>query len=417
MPLNPTRNVEGENPRGNVRPKLTICFVTTYPPKPDGIATYSDELICTLKSYGHIVYVICNPDLAVGGHEGQEGVFPVMEAEKEGWHRDVFDTITMLDPDVVHLQHEYGLYDIDDQLSTDLLDLLVLLHLNAVPTVITYHSVYSTLSKKELVFMNLSLQLVDAGIVHEELQKIFLPVNLGWVPQNVYVIPHGAGLLRDRDRKEGVPDEAEAKRRYGLDGRDVVMCLGWWEPYKKFEDVVKIWPEVVKEASNAVLVIAGDARPGSKNGMHYAPTLLDVIAESPARDSIMVIQGSFSPQEYITILNAADVVVLPYESSTQSGVLAHAFSLGKPAVVTNVGGLVAEVAASGAGLVTVRGDLDELRDHIVLLLKSEQMRAKYAQRAVQYVQQKIGWNYIAGMHQSIYSLVTRGRKSEASAHF
>ena len=87
-----------------------------------------------------------------------------MEVEKVGWHRDVFNTITMLTPDVVHLQHEYGLYDIDDQLSTDLLDLLVLLHLNNVPTVITYHSVYSTLSKKELVFMNLSLQLVDAGI-------------------------------------------------------------------------------------------------------------------------------------------------------------------------------------------------------------------------------------------------------------
>jgi len=318
----------------------------------------------------------------------------------------VFDTITLLAPDVVHLQHEYGLYDVDGQLSTELLDLLVLLHLSTVPTVITYHSVYSTLSKKELVFMNLSLQLVDAGIVHEELQKIFLPVNLGWVPQNVYVIPHGAGLLRG----EGVPDEAESKRRYGLDGKNVVMCLGWWEPYKKFEDVVKIWPEVVKEAPNAVLVIAGDARPGSKKGMHYAPTLLEVIAASPARDSITVIQGSFSPHEYITILNAADVVVLPYESSTQSGVLAHAFSLGKPAVVTNVGGLIAEVAASGAGLVTIRGDLDDLRDQIVLLLKNEQMRAKYAQRAVQYVQQKIGWKYVANMHQSLYSLVTKGKK-------
>ncbi len=409
MHLTATRNVEGENLRENARPKLTICFVTTYPPKPDGIAIYSDELIRALKSYGHTAYVICNPDLTVGGHGGQEGVFPVMEVEKVGWHRDVFNTITMLTPDVVHLQHEYGLYDIDDQLSTDLLDLLVLLHLNNVPTVITYHSVYSTLSKKELVFMNLSLQLVDAGIVHEELQKIFLPVNLGWVPQNVYVIPHGAGLLQEG----GVPDESESKRRYGLDGKDVVMCLGWWEPYKKFEDVITIWPDVIKEAPNAVLVIAGDARPGSKTGMHYAPTLLEVIAESPARDSITVIQGSFSPQEYTTILNAADIVVLPYESSTQSGVLAHAFSLGKPAVVTNVGGLIAEVSASGAGLVTIRGDLDELRDHILLLLKNEQMRAKYAQRAVQYVQQKIGWKYVASMHQSLYSLVTSGKKSEA----
>ena len=118
MHLTATRNVEGENLRENARPKLTICFVTTYPPKPDGIAIYSDELIRALKSYGHTAYVICNPDLTVGGHGGQEGVFPVMEVEKVGWHRDVFNTITMLTPDVVHLQHEYGLYDIDDQLST-----------------------------------------------------------------------------------------------------------------------------------------------------------------------------------------------------------------------------------------------------------------------------------------------------------
>jgi len=394
----------------DIIPNLTLCMVTPYPPRFGGIAAYADELIHAIKSYDYTVYVICNPDVSNGGHGGQEGVYPAMDVEKTGWHKDVFKAIKNINPDIVHIQHEYGLYDIDDKFSTDLLDLLVLLNLDRIPTAITYHSVYTTLSSKEHVFMNLSLQLVDAGIVHEELQKIFLPVNLGWVPQNLHVIPHGAKMVGEVD----VPDAAEAKRIYGLSGKDVVMCLGWWEPYKKFEDVVKIWPEVVKGDPNAILVIAGDARPGSKRGIIYKPALLTAIDESPAKESIVLIQGSFSPKEYNTILNAADIIILPYDRSSQSGVLAHAFALGKAAIVTDVGGLMTEVRASGAGVVAALGDLDALRDYILLLLKNEHIRARYAQKAVQYVQKKIGWKYVAGMHLSLYSSIVRSKKGEGS---
>ena len=104
-----------------------------------------------------------------------------MDTQGVGWYQGVLDVIDKLNPDVVHIQHEYGLYDIDGKLSTDLLDLLIRLNLQKIPTVMTYHSVYSTLGDKEHVFMNVSLQLIDAAVVHEELQKIFLPVNLGWV--------------------------------------------------------------------------------------------------------------------------------------------------------------------------------------------------------------------------------------------
>ncbi len=331
--------------------------------------------------------------------------FPAMDTQKAGWPQDVLDVINKLNPDAVHIQHEYGLYDIDGRLSTDLLDLLVRLNLLRIPTVVTYHSVYSTLGDKEHVFMNLSLQLIDAGIVHEELQKIFLPANLGWVPQNVTVIPHGAEVLE----AGGVPDVVESKKEYGLQGKDVVMCLGWWEEYKRFEDVVEIWPQVVRNVPDAALVIAGDARPGSRGGVRYKPTLLKAVDDSPAKDSIIVIQGSFHPKEYLTIENAADIVVLPYEQSSQSGVLAHAFSLGKPAVVTDVGGLRAEVEASGGGVVVPRGDLEQLKEYIVLLLSNRQIRERYAQRALAYVEKRIGWKYVAGMHQSLYLSIIKNK--------
>jgi glycosyltransferase involved in cell wall biosynthesis len=152
---------------------------------------------------------------------------------------------------------------------------------------------------------------------------------------------------------------------------------------------VAIWPEVVAKVPNAVLVIAGDAGPGSRSGVLYKPTLLKAVEGSLARESIVVIQGSFLPTEYLAVENAADIVVLPYDHSTQSGVLAHAFSLGKPAIVTDAGGLMAEVRASTAGVAVTRGDRDQLKEYLVLLLSDRQLRERYALRALAYVEKRI----------------------------
>jgi glycosyltransferase involved in cell wall biosynthesis len=143
--------------------------------------------------------------------------------------------------------------------------------------------------------------------------------------------------------------------------------------------------------------------------------LLKAVADSSAKDSIVVIQGSFQPKEYLTIENAADIVVLPYEQSSQSGVLAHAFSLGKPAVVTDVGGLRDEVEASGGGVVVPRGDLEQLKDYVVLLLSNRQIRERYSQRALSYVEKRIGWKYVAGIHQSLYLSIIKNKSRAVRA--
>ena|GEM_PF-1484081 len=48
-------------------PRMRICFVSPYPPRFGGIATYTHELIAGIKERGHAVYVICYPDLNAGG--------------------------------------------------------------------------------------------------------------------------------------------------------------------------------------------------------------------------------------------------------------------------------------------------------------------------------------------------------------
>ncbi len=382
---------------------LHVCMVTPYPPRHDGIAIYSSELISAIESLGHSVDVIAHVDSDVGGHESQPNVFGIIDITKPDWERAVFHKIMDLKPDVVHIQHEYGLYANEGDYGISIIDLLFLLFVARIPVVITYHSVYSTLSREEAIFTSLSLDTVDAGIVHEEFQKIFLPANLGRIPANVYVIPHGAKTAVAED----VPDAREAKNRFGLKGKQVVLCIGWWEPNKRFEDVVTIWPDVLEKAEDTALVIAGDARPGSPSGLYYKPKLLKAVQESPVRDHIQVITGAFTPKEYDTILNLADLVVMPYDRASQSGNLAHAFALGKPAVVTAVEGLKAEVEASQAGISVPLGSLEDLKAALLLLLRNDELRELFSNRALEYVQRKIGWSIVAKKHVLLYEIAVQ----------
>ncbi|MGP8012527.1 MAG: glycosyltransferase [Halobacteriota archaeon] len=372
---------------------MNIVMVTSWSPRHCGIATYSSELVGALRKNGHHVDIICHTDEDYGGHR-EEDVYPVIDTNDPGWDEKVHATLEQIKPDVVHIQHEYGLYLTHGDYGGRILPLLFRLKLEKIPSVMTYHSIYTSLDRPEAIFTDVSLRLLDSAIVHAEVQKLFLPYNLDWIPHNVHVISHGA--------KEVVPDPL-AKERFGLAGKKVALCIGWFEPNKRFEDVIEIWPEVIREAGTAaILLIAGDARPGSITGIKYKEQLLRKIEESPAKGNIKTILGAFDPDTYDSIISASDFVVLPYKHASQSGNLAHSFALNKPAIVSSLEGLKAEIEASGAGIAVPVDDLDELRKAITILLTSDLMLETYSEHAKGYVANHIVWENVARKHTLVY---------------
>ena len=372
---------------------MNIVMVTSWSPRHCGIATYSSELVGALRKNGHHVDIICHTDEDYGGHR-EEDVYPVIDTNDPGWDEKVHATLEQIKPDVVHIQHEYGLYLTHGDYGGRILPLLFRLKLEKTPSVMTYHSIYTSLDRPEAIFTDVSLRLLDSAIVHAEVQKLFLPYNLDWIPHNVHVISHGA--------KEVVPDPL-AKERFGLAGKKVALCIGWFEPNKRFEDVIEIWPEVIREAGTAaILLIAGDARPGSITGIKYKEQLLRKIEESPAKGNIKTILGAFDPDTYDSIISASDFVVLPYKHASQSGNLAHSFALNKPAIVSSLEGLKAEIEASGAGIAVPVDDLDELRKAITILLTSDLMLETYSEHAQGYVANHIVWENVARKHTLVY---------------
>ncbi len=89
-----------------------------------------------------------------------------------------------------------------------------------------------------------------------------------------------------------------------------------------------------------------------------------LISESLRKDNIVVFE-QYIPDEMVSILfSAADVLVLPYRSATQSGVVALAYQLELPMIATDVGALGSTVQEAQTGLVIPSATVEYLSEGI-----------------------------------------------------
>lgn len=384
---------------------MKIAWVSSWPPRHCGIATYSCDLVTAIRNAGHRVEVVCHTD---GGTPGEEDVHPIIDINSPLWADKLYRTISSLRPDIVHIQHEFGLYRRGNDFATGLFSPIFQWRIKgAFPIVITYHSVYGKLRQKVALYMDVVQKLVDAGIVHELYQCVHFPTNLGRAARNVYVIPHGAKYIRPYPN-------ARFKERIGFKADHKVLgLLGWFDPNKGFEKVLDSWDYIAERAGPSTrLVLAGDERDGSRRQKRYKEKLINIVNSRRYRDRIKVILGKFSPEEYEDILKSFDVMVLPYKRGSQSGNLAHSFACGVPAIATGIEGLKEEVEKSGAGIIVSPRDNDGLIGSIIMLIKDSELTSRFSKRAFRYVKSKISWECVAQRHIELYRKLIKDREEK-----
>ena len=82
----------------------------------------------------------------------------------------------------------------------------------------------------------------------------------------------------------------------------------------------------------------------------------------------------FLDEEIDFYFSVADVVVLPYISATQSGIIQIAFGFDKPVITTNVGGLPDVVKNGKTGFIVPQGDANALSNAIVSYFEEKKER-------------------------------------------
>ena len=368
---------------------MRIGFVSTYPPIECGIATYTQYLNTALRESGNETFVISEY-----GAQGQ-AVFPVFHHGSASFATDVFNTSTRMTPDLVHIQHEYGLYGA--QRGVSVIELILRYRMAGIPVVVTLHTLYEDLKPDEHMILKHMIDECGAVIVHEDYQKDTLLRYFGAMPhaeQKTHVIEHGVRELAP------MPD---AKQKLELEGKKVILLCGYFRPSKGFHKIIDIFPQICEEVPDAVLVVAGKTR--NIEFDEYRRELFTKLNESPVADSITILRGQFPQHTFDTIIAAADVVVLPYEVGAQSGMMAQCFAQGVPVVTSGLPAFRRLLERSGGGRVA-ESDAD-YKGLIVQLLRDEALRSDLGANIRAYIEKQAGWSSIAEAHTKVYrSVVT-----------
>jgi D-inositol-3-phosphate glycosyltransferase len=143
---------------------------------------------------------------------------------------------------------------------------------------------------------------------------------------------------------DGIPRDI-ACEKLSLDPKEKYMLFfGFIRRYKGLDLLLRAMAEETTKETGAKLIIAGEFYEDSK---FYT----DLIAELGIQDRV-ILRTDFIPNgEVATYFSAADLIVQPYRSATQSGVSQVAYHFSKPMIVTNVGGLAEFVPHGEVGFV------------------------------------------------------------------
>jgi glycosyltransferase involved in cell wall biosynthesis len=136
----------------------------------------------------------------------------------------------------------------------------------------------------------------------------------------------------------------EARARLGIDSKHVILFFGYIREYKGLDVLIDAMPDVIKQIPDAHLLIVGES-------YEKISRYTEQIARLGLQKNTTLI-NKFVPNEEVGLyFTAGDVVCLPYRSATQSGPLNIAYGMGKPVIVTDVGGLAEFVVPEKTGFV------------------------------------------------------------------
>lgn len=278
-----------------------------------GIATYTEQLVSELRKHVAEVKIFaedvpgCSDDVLRCWKRGESCL-------------ELARLIHEYEPDVVFMQHEFGIFP----KATHFLKLLELL--DSVPYVVTLHSVYEHLDK------TVCTSYIRNAIVHTTFGEDCLK-RLGH-RNEVFVLPHGCHFYGDVEPLWNIFQNERA-----------VIQFGFGFEYKGLDqaiEAVKILKERSPDFKDIFYCFLCSESNHTRSIQHrYYETIRRTVEEHGLQDNITVLRGYLSEQHLQNFLRVAKLAVFPYKNNPSnvvygaSGAIRKAMSNGIPVIASD----------------------------------------------------------------------------------
>lgn len=387
---------------------MHVTFVSTFPPKACGIATFTGDLVRAARGQSAMQANVVAVDESVTGAPAGGDVAYTIRRDEPGDYVSAAEFINYTGTDVVCVQHEFGIFGGSEGAYA-----LELMRRLTKPVVTTLHTVLMNPSAAYHRALLAVASASDQLVVMSEKARSILQEVYGIAPERAQVVHHGVPSL---------PFEKTAcyKPAIDADGRTVLMTFGLLGPGKGIEDVLEALPSVVRVQPDALYIVLGATHPEVKKqkGEAYRRRLQRRVGELGLEEHVRFVDEYVDDETLHTYLGACDVYVTPYPGRDQicSGTLAYAVGAGK-AIVSTPYLYAEELLADGRGRLVDFGDAAAMREALGTLAADDGAREALRARAYAFGQQ-MTWPRVAEGYQRTFEAAAqraRVRHSGASS--
>ena len=383
-----------------------IAFISDYPPRKCGIATFTQDLRNAINSqYPHSeTFIISVNDLPEGYNYPPEVRFEIQHNDLSNY-RNAADYLNFNPVDIVCVQHEFGIFG-----GPAGNYLLTLLKEIKSPIVTTFHTILKNPDVEQMKVMRELIRLSSRYVVMSETGKDFLEKIYHADPLRIDIIPHGIPDMP-------FVDPNFYKDQFGVEGKYVILTFGLISPGKGIENVLKALPKVIKKFSNIVYIVLGATHPNllRQQGESYRFSLERLANDLGINKNVIFYNRFVSLEELKEFIGAADIYITPYlnEAQITSGTLSYAFGCGK-AVISTPYWHAQELLNDSRGILVPFNNPDAIAEAIEELISNETLRHSMRKKAY-IIGREMIWSNIAHLYMESF-IKARRSKIQLSKH-
>jgi glycosyltransferase involved in cell wall biosynthesis len=356
--------------------EIKMLIVSSYPPRECGLATFSNDILNSIKKvFGHTLPIeVCALQNNKSKLEyGDEVKYTISSSSIDDYRLVAEQINERNDIGVVCIQHEFGLHggEYGDYF------LVFLLALNK-PIMTVFHTVLPNPDEKRRKVVEAIVDLSNKIVVLTNKSQEILINQYGSQKSKINVIPHGTHTVL-WEQKELL------KNKYHYSDKIVMSNFGLISENKSIETVLQALPQIVAKHPEVIYMIIGKTHPEiiKREGEKYRSKLMDIVEELHLEDNVIFINEYLELKQLLEYLTLSDIYLFSSKDPNQavSGTFAYALSCGCAVISTPIPHAI-EALEDGNGILLKAFDNPlEFQDAILNLVENKEKRIAMGRNA------------------------------------
>ncbi len=345
--------------------KQGIAFISTFPPRACGIATYATDLINSIETQFESSFESFNIPLEISKdvHEYEFDTFAILHVADAKSFQNVSELINQsLDIDIVCIQHEFGLFHEAED------NFVYFLNQLDKEIVLTFHTVLPTPTSQMVKRVRDIAHSCKKLIVMTQNSADILAKDYHLDAAKISIVPHGTHLSPAIDKNK-------LRVRYDLQERKVLSTFGLLGPGKSIESTLEAMPAIVKAFPDVLFLILGVTHPVllQQEGEKYRYKLEEIVRTLMLSNNVRFVNEFLSTTDLLSYLQLTDVYLFTSKDPMQavSGTFAYALASGCPIVSTPIPH-AQETLEADMGRIIDFGSAEQLAGAVMELFRFEQ---------------------------------------------